>query len=232
LDGAAYPVLGPSAFREIRANPPDAILIDLTELPSYGKAMAVLLRQQKSTRNIPLVFVKGDPGKAALVREVLPGAVFTTWPKAAPTIQRAIRRAPQEPAAPRVADVPLAQKPRIGEGSVVALVEAPANIRQMLDPLPQGVRLDGKTGEAGLILFFVRSAAALGRALPLLAPRMSRGRTLWICWPKRTSAEPCDLTLPSIREMAAPYNLVDSKICAMDETWSATAITKRRSPHR
>ena len=36
LEAAAYPALGPSAFRDIRANPPDAILIDLTELPSYG----------------------------------------------------------------------------------------------------------------------------------------------------------------------------------------------------
>jgi hypothetical protein len=58
---------------------------------------------------------------------------------------------------------------------------------------------------------------------------MEPGRTLWICWPKRTSAQPCDLTANLIREMASPYNLVDSKLCAIDETWSATAITKRRS---
>jgi len=72
LEAVAYPAVGPRGFREIRANPPDAILIDLTELPSYGRVMAVLLRQQRSTRNIPLVFLKGDPEKAARVREVLP----------------------------------------------------------------------------------------------------------------------------------------------------------------
>ena len=55
LDATAYPTLGPSSFRQIRANLPDVILIDLTELPSYGRAMAVLLRVQKGTRNIPLV---------------------------------------------------------------------------------------------------------------------------------------------------------------------------------
>jgi len=232
LEGAAYPVAGPSAFREIRANPPDAILIDLTELPSYGRTMAVLLRQQKATRSIPLVFVKGDPEKAARVREVLPDAVFATWPNVAPAIQRAIGRATEEAPAPRIAAVPLAQKLRIGEGAVVALLSAPANVGQILGPLPRGVRLEEKVGEAVTTLLFVRSAAALERALPLLAPRMKRGRTLWICWPKRTSPEPCDLTLPSIRQMASPYNLVDSKICAMDEIWSATAITKRRSPGR
>jgi hypothetical protein len=126
-------------------------------------------------------------------------------------------------------DVPLAQKLRIGEGSVVALLQAPANIRKILGPLPKGVRLQEKIGDASLILLFVRSAAALGRALPVLAPQMTRGRTLWVFWPKRTSSEPCDLTLTSIREMASAYNLVDSKICAVDETLSAAAITKRRS---
>lgn len=230
LEAAAYPAMGPSAFRGIRANPPDAILIDLTELPSYGRTMAVLLREQKGTRNIPLVFLKGDPEKAARVREVLPDAVFATWSNAAPVILRAIERAPVEAAVPNIAGTPLAKKLRIGAGSVVAMLEAPANIREILGPLPNGVRIGKNIGDAHLVLFFVKSAAALARALPLLAPRMRRGRTLWVCWPKRTSSMPCDLTLTSIREMVSPYGLVDSKICAIDATWSGAAITRRRSP--
>jgi CheY-like chemotaxis protein len=233
LEAAAYPTLGPASFRNIRANPPDAILIDLTELPSYGRTMAVLLREQKGTRNIPLVFLKGDPEKAARVREVLPDAVFAIWPNVAPVIQRAIERAPEQAAAPHAAGTPLAQKLRIAEGSVVALLEAPPNIREILGPLPKGVtiensRMGKKIGDFNLALFFVKSAAALGRALPQLAARMAPGRTLWVCWPKRTSSMPCDLTLTSIREMVSPYDLVDSKICALDATWSGTAITKRR----
>jgi CheY-like chemotaxis protein len=230
LEADAYPALGPSAFRSIRANPPDAILIDLTELPSYGRTMAVLLREQKGTRNIPLVFLKGDPEKAARVREVLPDAVFATWPNAAPVILRAIQRAPAEGAAPNVAGTPLARKLRMEEGSVVAIPDAPANIAEILGPLPKGVRIEKKIGDAGLILFFVKSAAALTHALPRLAAHMTRGRTLWICWPKRTSSMPCDLTLTSIREMVSHYDMVDSKICAIDATWSGTAITRRRSP--
>lgn len=230
LEAAAYPAVGPSSFREIRANPPDAIVIDLTELPSYGRVMAALLREQKGTRNIPLVFLKGDPEKAARIREMLPDAVFATWPNAAPTILRAIERAPKQGAAPSVADIPLAKKLRIGEGSVVALLSAPANIRHILGPLPNGVRFERKIGDADLILIFVKSAASLGRALPRLAAEMKPGRTLWVCWPKRTSSIPCDLTLTSIREMVSPYDLVDSKICAIDATWSGTAISKRRSP--
>jgi hypothetical protein len=59
FDAAAYLSLGTRGFRGIRQDPPNAILIDLTRLPSYGKAMGVMLREQKSFRSIPLVFVEG-----------------------------------------------------------------------------------------------------------------------------------------------------------------------------
>jgi CheY-like chemotaxis protein len=228
LEASGYPVLGPRAFREIRAHPPDAIVIDLTELPSYGRTMGVLLREQKGTRNIPLVFLKGDPEKAARVREVIPDAFFAPWPNAAPAILRAIERAPDEGAAPNPAGTSLLQKLRIGEGSVLAILEAPANIAEILGPLPKNVRIEKKLGDVELILIFVKSAAALARALPKLAAHMTRGRTLWVCWPKRTSSMPCDLTLTVIRAMVAAYDMVDSRLCAVDATWSGTAITLRR----
>jgi len=60
-----YLSLGAKGFRGIRQDSPHAILIDLTRLPSYGKAMGVLLRERKSLSAIPLVFVEGDPDKAA-----------------------------------------------------------------------------------------------------------------------------------------------------------------------
>ena len=227
-EAAAYPALGPSAFRQIGANPPDAILIDLTELPSYGRTMAVLLRERKSTRQIPLVFLKGDPEKAARVLEALPDAVFASWPDVAPAVERAIRNAAVAPVAPRAAQVPVAQKLRILEGSAVALLHPPADIRRILGPLPQGVKLQKQIGETNPILVFVKSAAMLGRELPGLAVQMKRGRTLWVCWPKRTSGMPCDLTPDRIREMASWHNLVDSKLCSLDETWSGTALNRRR----
>jgi len=224
----AYPALGPRAFREIRANPPDAIVIDLTELPSYGRTMGVLLREQKGTRNIPLVFLKGDPEKAARVREVLPEAAFATWPNVASVILRTIARAPAEGAAPIPAGTPLAKKLRIAKDSVVAILEAPENIREILGPMPKGAQILKKMADADLALFFVKSASALARALPRLSAQMTPGKTLWICWPKRTSSMPCDLSLTSIREMVRPYGMIDSKICAVDATWSGAAITKRR----
>ena len=39
FDATPYLSLGAKGFRGIRQDPPHAILIDLTRLPSYGKAM-------------------------------------------------------------------------------------------------------------------------------------------------------------------------------------------------
>jgi len=228
LEASAYPALGPKAFRTIRAELPDAILIDLTELPSYGRTMAVLLRESKSLRAIPLVFLKGDPEKAARVRETIPDAVFAVWPNVAPAIERAIKHAPAEPAL-TPPSTSLAQRLRIREGAMLELRNAPRDIARLLGPLPEGVRMTRQSGDAPLILLFVKSAAALVRELPALAGRLSRGRTLWTFWPKRTSATPCDLTLPVIRDLVRSYDMIDSKICAVNETWSATAITRRRA---
>ena len=44
---------------------------------------------------------------------------------------------------------------------------------------------------------------------------------LWIAWPKRTSGVTTDVSENSVREVALAAELVDNKVCAIDETWSA-----------
>ena len=66
-----YAPLEPSGLRALRAEPPDAVVIDLSRLPSYGRDLGAALRQTKATREIPLLFVDGDPAKVARVRELL-----------------------------------------------------------------------------------------------------------------------------------------------------------------
>jgi hypothetical protein len=35
--------------------------------------------------------------------------------------------------------------------------------------------------------------------------------------------------MPMLREMAIALGLIDNKVCAFDETWSAIAIARRRA---
>ncbi len=222
LDATPYLSLGSRGFRGIHENPPHVILIDLTRLPSYGKAMGVLIRKHKLLRSIPLVFVEGDPDKVAQVRAILPDAVYTPWAKASAAIQRAIRQAPPEPLAPRVPSTPLLAKLGIGENSRVALLHSPKDFE-----LP-GVTAQQQADGADVVLIFFRKSSALSRELPDLPAMTGKGRRLWVLWPKKASGVESDLTLVRIREMASAHGLVDYKVCAVDAVWSATTLGKRR----
>ena len=123
---------------------------------------------------------------------------------------------------------PLPKKLGIKIGSAVALLGAPDDFARTLGELPYGASLTTRiTKNTFLVLWFVRNVAELEKGVDKVAGATPDGG-LWICWPKRTSSTPCDLTLLSIRAMVAGYGLVDSKICAVDNTWSGAAITRRR----
>jgi len=222
---------GGAGLRALADSPPDAIVIDLIRIPSQGGAAGIALRQRKATRPIPLLFIEGDPEKTAGVRAMLPDAIYTTWTKIGAALRRALRQPARQPLVPDTfagyTGTPLPKKLRIRENSVVALLHAPEGFRAKLAPLPPGVRFDRQAGEADVTLVFVRSTAALGREVPALARDMRKGRTLWIVWPKKTSALAGDVAEPAVREMGLAAGLVDYKVCAVDETWSGLAFAAR-----
>lgn len=222
FDAEPYTSLGARGFRGIRANPPAVALIDLTRLPSYGKAIGTLMRESPSLRTIPLVFIEGDPEKNAGVREVLPDAVIAPWTKIDAAIRKAIGQKSKAPMPPQPSRTPVAAKLGIRDGSLVALVRAPEGFELA------GVRPHPRVDEADVILMFFKSAAALGRELPTLPNLLRKGRKLWILWPKQASAKAGDLTMVRIRDMASPFGLVDYKVCAVDATWSGMVLGQRR----
>lgn len=221
-------------IRAVREAPPDAILIDLTRRPSDGRGAAIMLRQQRATRPVPLVFVGGDPEKVALVRKLLPDAVFTQWTGVAAALRRALARRLGAPAVPGTFDMyvgtPLVQKLGIKTGSVVALVSAPPAFERALGVLPERVRLQrGLRGGPDLIVLFAKSRRELTRRLPATVRAVGPGNSLWITWPKQASALATDLTQNAVRAIGLGAGLVDYKICAIDETWSGLRFARRRA---
>jgi hypothetical protein len=223
IDAEPYTSRGTRGFRFIRATPPDAIVIDLTQLPSYGRIMGALIRESKSLRTIPLVFIEGDPEKTAKVRATLPDAAYAPWSKIGAAIQRAIRRKPADPLMP-VANTTLLAKLGIRDGSSVAMLHAPKDFS-----LPEGNWKRAAIESANVILAFYPRSASLGHELPKLASTMWTGVRLWIAWPKRAGTAPTDLSMPRIRSMAKPYGLSDYKVCALDDKWSAMVFGRRKT---
>ena len=80
-----------------------------------------------------------------------------------------------------------------------------------------------------MVLLWSRSEAALDRELPAIVRLMSKGRRVWLLWPKKTSGIESNLNMTRVRELAIGYGLIDYKVCAVDATWSGMAIGPRRA---
>ena len=124
---------------------------------------------------------------------------------------------------------PLPRKLGIKEGATVVLVSAPGAFESTLGELPEGVRLRlGNRGAREITIWFVSSERELGRRFDAIAGAVGEG-TLWVAWPKQTSRLAGDMTEDSVRDVALPKGLVDTKVCAIDDDWSGLRLTRRRS---
>lgn len=229
-----FELSGGAALRASRDDPPDAIVIDLTRVPSHGREMAWALRQSKKTRHVPLVFVGGDPAKVARIRGEIPDAAYTDWADAPRAIERALANPPRDPVVPDsrhfYSSKPLAGKLGWKPGTTLALVDAPAGFEKTLGAIPKGARLRrGVRGRAEMCLWFVRSEKELRRALPKWAATAAAGTRVWVAWPKKTSSIATDLTAERVRTAPHAHDLVDFKICALDSDWSGICLAKRRA---
>lgn len=226
--------LDPSGLRALRADPPDAVVIDLSRLPSHGRDLGAALRQTRATRGIPLVFVDGDPAKVARVRELLPDAAFTDWSGIHETLAQATAHPPSDPVVPAsnlagYSGTPLPRKLGIKAGYAVALVGAPDDFERTLGELPPNVTLRRRAqGRCDLIVWFIGSRRDLDRRVSRYGARAGAGG-LWICWPKKASGVVSDLSEGVVRETGLAHGLVDYKIASIDGTWSGLRFTRRKS---
>lgn len=223
---------GGESLRTLRDNPPDAFVIDLNRQPSQGRELGVWLRQQKGTRHVPIVFASGVPEKVALVRQVLPDAVYTEWSRIRSALNKAIRNAPKAPIVPGTfasyAGRPLATKLGVKPGITLALLGAPQNFEKTLGTIPHDVRISSRAGaKAELVLLFAKSLADLKKRFPSAKRTMEAKGSLWIAWPKKASGMDSNLTQQTVREYGLNHGLVDYKICAIDDTWSGLRFARR-----
>jgi hypothetical protein len=126
---------------------------------------------------------------------------------------------------------PLPRKLGIGEGDEVALIGAPEWLEDLLGEVPSVAQLHTDLdGDAlfDVIVVFVSWRAELEAELDRLRDHMAPACGLWVAWPKKAAAVPTDMSDNVVREVALPTGLVDNKVCAIDETWSALRLVIRR----
>ena len=64
-------------------------------------------------------------------------------------------------------------------------------------------------------------------APPGFGKSLAPDAAIWVSWPKKAARVPTDITEDVIREVALPTGLVDTKVCAVDETWSGLRLVVR-----
>ncbi len=219
-------------LRGLAENRPDAVVIDLSRLPSQGRDLALGIRSRKATRMVALVFVGGRSDRIEGIRKLLPDAFFTSWGEIQGSLKKAVSSPPANPVRPRsvlegYSGTPLTKKLDIREGYTVTLVDPPEGFRDLLGALPEDARLVSH-GRAlcDLMIWFVRSGKDLSARIRGYAGR-SDYKSIWIAWPKKSSGMAADLSEKKVRETGLSAGLVDYKICAIDATWSGLLFTRR-----
>ena len=257
FDARAPERLTGAAIRELRADPPDAVVIDLDRSPTQGTAVAVMIRNQAATRRVPIVFVAGASERVARVRAALPDATYAQWDAIAGAIRDAIALPPAAPVVPGTMDAysgtPLPRKLGIGLGTSVFLFNAPIGFETLLEPLPDGARVSRAatlarsgaepspvTGSpsagsdsgaapttARLAVLFARSVSELAATFAEAAASLDSKGTLWLAWPKRASGVATDLSEGYVRSFGLSQGFVDFKIASIDPTWSGLRFARR-----
>lgn len=126
---------------------------------------------------------------------------------------------------------PLFRKLGIRTGSRLLVAGAPAglDVEKLLVPLPDGVRVHRRAGRNpyDLVLAFCPDRAALDDRFRALADRLTTAGALWVAWPKRSSGVATDLDENVVRDYGLEVGLVDTKVCAIDATWSGLRFVVR-----
>jgi hypothetical protein len=76
---------------------------------------------------------------------------------------------------------------------------------------------------------FCADRARLERRIDLLVTRLVANGALWISWPKKSSGRATDLDEQAVRDRGLRAGVVDVKVAAVDDTWSALKFVRRLS---
>lgn len=120
---------------------------------------------------------------------------------------------------------PLIKKLGIKQGFRLILLNQPTAYLQWLGALPPEVQLIPLQQEpADFIHFFTKDAQELETMLPMLKQDIKANGIIWVSWPKKAAKVPTNVTEDVVRNLALSIGLVDVKVCAVSEVWSALKL--------
>jgi len=124
-------------------------------------------------------------------------------------------------------NTPLPAKLGITAGRRVLLVAKPATVD--LGDLSAAAVVHTRRGREpyDVALLFAPDRRSLAARFGTVAAALTPPGALWVCWPKRSSGVPTDLTEGDVRTHGLDCGLVDVKVAAIDAVWSGLKFVRR-----
>jgi hypothetical protein len=114
---------------------------------------------------------------------------------------------------------PLAKKLGIKDGARVLAINAPKDY----------AFATVSRAPADIVHLFATSLAELDRQLPKARRAMTTDGAIWVSWYKKAAKIPTDVSEDLIRARALATDLVDVKVCAVDDKWSGLKLVIRKA---
>ena len=90
---------------------------------------------------------------------------------------------------------PLQQKLGIKPDMNVVIINSPRNYRRLLGTIPDSVTFSDRFKlDSSFVHVFVKTRSELEQRLRVLRGKIADTGTVWVSWPKRSSAVPTDVT--------------------------------------
>ena len=119
---------------------------------------------------------------------------------------------------------PLAKKLGFKEGFHIWLIQQPEYYFELFAELLPGLNFEAEHMDLDCIHMFTKSAADLEHYIPIARQAIKQNGMIWVSWPKKASKVVTDMTEDVVRKYAFANDLVDIKVCAVDQIWSGLKL--------
>jgi len=125
---------------------------------------------------------------------------------------------------------PLIKKLGIKEDFSIKLYNQPDYYFNLLGQMPDGVfHASHETKDlVNFIHYFADNLKSFVEDLPKLQNEIKQDGMIWVSWDKTQSKNEGYVNENIVRQRALSLELVDIKVCAVDETWSALKLVIRK----
>ena len=120
---------------------------------------------------------------------------------------------------------PLIKKLGIQPGMKLLLLKQPDDYNELLET-DISDQLCKKNDQPDLVHLFVKTMKEFEAEMKKLKTTIKKNTSviIWVSWYKKTARIPTDVTEDLIRDYALKNDLVDVKVCAVNEVWSALKL--------